>query len=768
MSKKNNEFLEKLLSTFKVEATEHVRAISSRIVELEKASESEKRTEIIEAVFREAHSLKGAARAVNLVEIETVCQSLETVFSALKRKEVALSISLFDRLHKAVDTLGGLLFSLGAERPLVDPSLIEEVIRSLDSALKELPLPAKAGHARKPEDKDSIPPQPEPGAFPDGDKPILAETVRVSTAKLDSLFLQAEELLSAKLTANQRAADIRGMVAAFSSWEKERAKTRPSVRTLQHLLERERARNGGNNSNPQLGTVLEFLEWENALGRNLESKLATLAKWAEQDQRSLGRMVDDLLEDMKKVLMLPFSSLLDMFPKFVRDLSRDRDKEVNWVVQGAEIEIDRRILEETKDPFIHLVRNCIDHGIEKAGQRERMGKPRRGTVSLVVAQTSSNKVEIAVNDDGAGIDLSKVRGAAAKFGFISPEEAAGLDEKEVLSLVFRSGVSTSPLITDISGRGLGLAIVQEKVEKLGGTISVETKAGAGTTFRIVLPLSVATFRGILVRVDEDLFVLPTAGVDRLLRAGPEEIKTVENRETIQLNGQALSLVRLGRVLELPQKKPTSDSVDKRPVVILGSGETLIAFLVDEILAEQEVLVKGFGQQLGRVRNIAGATVLGTGKVVPILNVSDLMRAAVRVSEARGTVKPTPAVKEEVTRKSVLVVEDSITARTLLKNILEAAGYSVKTAVDGLDALAALKTEPFELVVSDVDMPRMNGFDLAAKIRSDKKLSELPVVLVTALESREDRERGIDVGANAYIVKSSFDQSNLLEVIRRFI
>ncbi|MBI4462807.1 MAG: response regulator, partial [Acidobacteria bacterium] len=296
--------------------------------------------------------------------------------------------------------------------------------------------------------------------------------------------------------------------------------------------------------------------------------------------------------------------------------------------------------------------------------------------------------------------------------------------------------------------------------------SWETAPGVGTSFRIVLPLTVATFRGLLVRVAEHTFVLPTTNVERVLQVLPDDVKTVENRETIQLQGQALSLVRLESALGLPPARPAGSAANKLPVVVLGAAERRMGFLVEEILSEQEVLVKSLGRQLSRVKNIAGAAVLGTGKVVPILNIPDLMKSAVRaVPGEKLTAAPAEAPRR---RKSLLVVEDSITARTLLKNILESAGYEVKTAVDGVDAFTLLRSEECDLVVSDVDMPRMNGFDLTAKIRADKKLSELPVVLVTALESREDRERGIDVGANAYIVKSSFDQSNLLEVIRRLI
>ncbi len=785
MSKRDNDFQKKLLATFKVEAEEHVRAMSSGLIELEKAPESERQAEIIETVFREAHSLKGAARAVNLTEIETLCQSLESVFAAMKRREIDRSPELLDLLHQSVDGLGQLLVSTESGQT-ADKSRTVSLVRQLENIPKRgmiatepaTPEEKEAPTAPEPETQS---PDPSMDRRPIEGSPLLTETVRISTARLDSLLLQVEELLSAKLGAGQRVVELREVDVALAQWKKEWAKIQPAVRAIQLSLDADRngesdSRKNGQRPRPdasgqqngEIAKLLEFLHWNDTFTKSLESKLNALTRSAERDHRALGGMVDNLLQDMKQSLMLPFASLLEIFPKFARDLSREQGKEVELSIQGAEIEVDRRILQEIKDPLIHLVRNCIDHGIERPEERRRQNKPPRGTVTIAIAQKNGSKVEILISDDGAGIDPAKVRAAALKLGLISPEAAVeSMSEPEALALIFQSGVSTSPIITDISGRGLGLAIVREKVEKLGGAVSLETRPGTGTTFRLILPLTMVTFRGLLVRVDEHRFVLPTTHMERVVRVRQEEIQTVKNRETILLNGQAVSLVKLGEALELPRKGTAEESEGRWPVVVLEAAEKRIAFRVDEILGEQEVLVKSLGPQLARVRNIAGATVLGTGQVVPILNVPDLMKSAVKTAAAPA-LAPVAAGRAAAKQKSILIVEDSITARTLLKNILEAAGYRVKTAVDGVDAFTTLRTEAFDLVVSDVDMPRMNGLDLTAKIRGDKKLAELPVVLVTALESREDRERGIDVGANAYLVKRSFDQSNLLEVVRRLI
>jgi len=761
MAQKNDAFRKKLLATFKVEAAEHIQALSSGLIELERAAVSGERMRVVETVFREAHSLKGAARAVGLTEIESVCQAAESVFSALKQDRLALSPALLDLLHHAVDSVGKLLQAAGRDATAEGSATTSGLLERLEAAARgQVAVPASSGPAVS----TRAPQQLRPDAPEDGR--VFSETVRIATARLNALLYQAEELLSAKLTASQRAAEIRAVLGVLGALKKEQARISPALITLRTARGAGARPRGSEGPEPDFRRLMEYLEWESAFFKSLEAKVAALAKSAEYDQRTLGAMVDGLLDDMKKALMLPVSSALEMFPKFVRDLSRDRAKEAELLVQGGEIEIDRRILDEMRDPLIHLVRNCIDHGIETPEARARGGKPPQGTITLAIARRNGSRVEIVVSDDGAGIDTGKLREAARKLGFLSSEDSGRGGEQELLPLVFQSGVSTSPIITDLSGRGLGLAIVREKVEKLGGTISVETQPGRGTTFRVVLPLTLATFRGLHVAAGGGRFVLPTVYVEQAARLKKEEIRPVENRETILWNGQAVALARLADALELPRRKAAEASGETVQVVLLGAADRRIAFLVDEIVEEREVLVKTLGRQLSRVRNVAGAAVLGSGQVIPILDVPDLLRSAAKAAAApSAAAEGAQAVAEA---KSILVAEDSITARTLLKNILESAGYRVATAVDGIDGFTQLKAERFDLVVSDVDMPRMNGFDLTAKIRADKALADLPVVLVTALESREHREHGIDVGANAYIVKSSFDQGNLLDVVRRLL
>ena len=760
MASKNDDFLKKLLATFRIEADEHLKAMSSGLIELEHAPAGKLSSETVERIYREAHSLKGAARAVNLAEIESACHSLESVFAGLKSSSVAAAPPLFDLVHQVLDALAGLLASdapAGTRKPA-----LAALIQRLGDASKT----GGAARVELPPALQEAPPSSAPAAASNGaGTPLPAHspgsgTIRVHLAKLDSVMRQTEELFVPRLAAGQRAMELRETGAVLAAWKKERAKVQPALRSIERSLARQGNTNGDSRGRRELTKLLEYLEAENLLLKTIEDRLAKLERSAGRDHRALGGMVDGLLHDVKEMHMLPCSSILDAFPRLARELARDQGKQVKLVIAGGDIEIDRRILEEIKNPLNHLLRNCIDHAIEKPAVREHKGKPAYGMLTIAVAHKDSSKAEILIADDGTGIDVAKVKAAAGRLGLVPARET--LDEREMLALISRSGFSTSPIITEISGRGLGLAIVREKVERLGGAVALETRAGAGTSFRIVLPLTLATFRGVLVGVGDRRFIIPAVGVERVARLADTDVRSVENRETIPLDGQAVPLAWLSDVLELPR----AESADNAQAVVLGLGVDRIAFRVDAVLAEQEVLVKGLGRQLARVRNVAGASVLGTGQVVPVLNVPDLMKSALKSAAPR--VAPAAAKTAEAAKQSILVVEDSITSRALLKNILEAAGYNVTTAVDGIDAYTALKTGAFDLIVSDVEMPRMDGFDLTARVRADKQLSGLPVVLVTALETREHRERGIDVGANAYIVKSSFDQSNLLEVVGRLI
>ncbi|MCK4429757.1 MAG: Hpt domain-containing protein, partial [Candidatus Aminicenantes bacterium] len=503
MNKKEEEFKKRLLATYKIEADEHLKAISSGLLELEKVKNFKDQVKVVETIFRETHSLKGASRAVNLRDIETVCNSLESIFGSWKQKKIKPPPRFFDKLHDAIDFMTEALST-----PEIDEVKIKDHVPKILEQLNEVEVEQNGGE-KKTEDVSALEIEPiltqTPGKEQlEKEKPEIvekepqlkrekqatAETVRISKAKLNSLLMQTEEMLSTKLKLIQHSADIQDIRSILAQLKKGFTKLLQENRNI-----RQSKKNKSDNHHRALIQFSKQLEtWEKNydIVKLMENKLSELIKSTGQDQRSVGRMVDNLLDEMRNVLMLPFSSLLEIFPKFIRDLARDQGKRVDLVIEGAENEIDRRILEEMKDPLIHLVRNCIDHGIEKPEERVKNKKPPSGKVVISVTQLPGNKVEILISDDGAGIDLSKVKEKAVKEGIISEKEKKELTDQEAEALIYHSGISTSPIITDISGRGLGLAILREKVDALGGTVSMKSELHKGTTFCVNLPLTQAT------------------------------------------------------------------------------------------------------------------------------------------------------------------------------------------------------------------------------------------------------------------------------------
>ncbi len=754
MKNVDDRILAKLLGTFQEEAEEHLKKITSSLMNLEKGDKNSA-TPVLEIILRELHSLKGAANTINEARIESICQALESVFIAIKSDKLNLSSNSYDILYKTLSYLEQINQTVanpvkdereGSKDHLeilnlitrltsseisdqgpghqADHKIRQKLEKARDKTTEKVRLITVAG-GNSGNNNDSRNTPQKHVEMPEHS----SKTVRIAVSRLLSILLQAEEMRAIGLGIQQRALELRELEELLKSRETEKA---------------------------------------------VQDRVSRLRKATEGEYRSCRTMLNTLLDDMRKAVMCPCSSLLEIFPKLVRDLSHDLGKKIDVIIEGGDIEIDRRILEEVKDSFIHLLRNAADHGIEPEGIRLKKGKPAIGTIKITVSPKNEDAVEFLIKDDGAGIVPLRVATSAYKTGLISKEQINQINAEQAIQLMFKSGISTAPLITELSGRGLGLAIVQEKIDALGGTIKVETTPDQGTSFRIQLPLSFSTFRGVLVDVADQKFVFPAANIERVYRQKESDIKTVEGKDTIVFENRTISLASLSASLKIPQKKPTvrqgqsfSESNQYFPMVISKVGEKRVAFLVDRIWNDQDILVKKLGPQLKRVRNIAGATILGDGQVVPILNVNDLMVGVSEASSGNIVDNGGGGISDEGTKiKSILVVEDNVTSRTLLKNILESEGYMVKTAKDGLEAFSALRTENFDLVVSDIDMPGMNGLDLTAKIRADKHLSELPVILVTANEARETKEKGIEVGANAYIVKSRFDQTNLLEIIRR--
>ncbi len=749
-------FLRRLLATFKLEADEHVKTMSDSLRAMADPLQAPRMRELTEILFREAHSLKGAARSVDLAHVEGLCHALEAVLARLRNQEIATSARLFEVLYRTLDQLALDIESGVAGKPVEDRTSLRQAVLALAEPAE--PDPPDIAAAPLPLN----PPSP-PIALPHANPARVAEaedTVRISAGKLTRLFEQVEELMAFQFAAGQIAEDLRDLHGLMADWERESGRLEHES-GFHHL--RVSARSGAlplvrHDVAPRAPDAPDATRYRSFV-RTVARRLVQIEIRAESERHLLSTMLDALQDEMKEALMLPFSALFDVLPRMVRDLARERGKEVELVVQGDAVEIDRRIQEQIKAPLIHLIRNAVDHGLEAPEERRRKSRPAMGRIVVSVLPVEGNKAELCVADDGAGLDVEKIKRSALALGIRTAEQLAQLGWRETADLIFESGLSTSDELTDVSGRGLGMAIVREKIEKVGGSIDVEAAESGGTRFRIVLPATLATFRGVLVDVSGREFVLPSLnveGVRRLARAAGEPLP-----HAIDVNGAILPLRHLGEILRIASKVGVAEATHWQVVVLAGGG-TRVAVCVDDIVGDQEIVVKGLGPQLVRVPNVAAVTLLDGGRVAPILNVQDVMKSV--LSQGRR-----PAAGSGKARlQSLLVVEDSATSRILLRNILEAAGYVVATAADGADALVALDEGHFDLVVSDIEMPRMDGFTLTARIRADRQRHLLPVVLVTTLDSPDSRERGLAAGANAYIVKGGFDQSDLLEAIRRLI
>jgi two-component system, chemotaxis family, sensor kinase CheA len=711
MPNHDEQFDRKLAAIFRMEANEHVQNVLGGLVRLEGSLASPEARPVADLLFREIHSLKGAARAVGEQAIESVCHAMESLLSAMQRGRLGWSRPLFDLFHEVARELEDALARGDAADPAALLRLLPRLERAPDGAQE--PASADPGPVAAPH----VALSPAPVAAGSGD------TVRISVERLGGLLYQVEALVSARLLAREHALEAERAYKEFTAlWARCRTPSMEGTGAAAH-----------------------------------EARLRGLRNAAARDQRTLAGAVNTLLADVKKALMLPVSSIAHFMAATVRELARSQDKDVEFRLEGGDVEIDRRLLEELREPLVHLLRNSVDHGMEAPGPRRAAGKPERGSITLAIKQRGGGEVQIMLSDDGRGIDGAKLARAGRQMGMAVPDDAR---DEDLLSLVFMHGLSTAETLTAVSGRGLGLAIVQERIERLGGTITVRSQPGAGTVFAMNLPPSLATFRAVEVKAAGRSFLLPTAHVWRCARFAVATLGAAGARQTVSIEDEAIALVGLAQVLGLAA--PPSERAQARvSCVVLEAAGRKMAFAVDEVVAEQEVLSKPVDTRLTTAPAVAGAAATGTGSTVAILNAAELIRCAMREAQAGVPVVGIPRDRQV---HSILVVEDSITSRTLLKNILELAGYRVTVALDGADGLERLRSAPFDLVVSDIEMPRMDGFELTAAIRGDKALAHIPVVLVTSLSSPTDRERGAEAGANAYIVKSSFDQGHLLQAI----
>jgi two-component system chemotaxis sensor kinase CheA len=719
------------IAKFVEEARDRVKALTSALLRLEEAPGD---GEALAEVLRQGHNLKGSARMLGLLDISQLAHHVEELFVSARGDSRLLSASAFDVVFPALDAL-----SLRIER-LASGMTEPAEVTALCEALAALATGSTGSGVHEPAE-DTVPAGDKPDTKEAAAAPLaIRESVRVPVDRLEGLSRLAAELVIQNLKTAQRQADLRRLENTLGRL---RDRMR-EVRLAQHQ----------SGHGPEVGECAEALD---QVSRRLRQFLGSFT----DDCVRLHLITEEFRQTVIELTMLPVGTVFDAFPRAVRDLARHFDKEVELTVRGRETELDKKIVEHIADPLVHLLRNAIDHGIEAPGERERKGKPAAGQL-LLSAEQQGNRIIVTMRDDGQGIDPEALRAAAIRGALAPAAELERWSHTELLDLVFQPGFSTRASATDVSGRGVGMDVVKDVVLRLGGAVRIHSELHVGTTVTLDLPLSLALLRVVLVETGGELFALPTAAVRRVLHLRRDEMCELPRGLAIETEGETIPLAILSVLLSGTIPPPAI----RQPILVAAAGDHLFGLLVDAVHEEQELVFEELRHPLRDQRTFSGAAILGDGQIVPILDVPALFELAGRNPGVRDI--PVPVARAERRPRRVLVVEDSLVAGELQKSILVAAGYESEIAHDGAQALEMLAHGAWDLVIADVDMPRIDGFELTARLRADARLRMLPVIIVTARESAEDRRRGFDAGADAYVLKREFDQVHLLETVQRLM
>ncbi len=724
------------IPSFMGSAREHVDAIDQGLLQLEKDDPAAK--DVIKHISRNAHSLKGAAMTIGIHDMADLCHHMEDVLREIKEDRIENDARIFDLLFEINDANKAMLENLSApSTPSVD---LDPLLRSI-----EIFLFSKKG--------DDAAPAPDRSRemidSTRSSKRITSDSVRVPTKKVDRFLNIAVELV---ITRNR----LHSFFEKLDQLKEAQIKEQSDLKVVCAA-----------SKNPLAGPSAEALFFEALKKRNLEGQtlMAQFAEGFHDSLETLSRLVDETQQLVMDIRMLPISLLFSPFSRAVRDLAKEQNKRVDLIIEGEETLIDKQAIEELSDPLLHLLRNAIDHGMESTEDRKATQKPETGKILLRAFQ-DIDKVVIEVTDDGPGIDRNRIMKKALEKKFLTEEASKHMLDAEVFDLLFLPGFSTAKVVTELSGRGVGMDVVKTNVEKLNGSVEISSTLGKGTLVRIALPLTLATTRAFLVRCASHIFAVPIFSAIQMLRVTPKSIQTVKGREAIYWQGEILPCARLDATLSF-HESPSPPSHEKICLLLLKHGGKKIAFQVDEVIGVEEIVMRNLGSHLGRLPVFSGSSILGTGDIALIIDVSRLFTAA-QIKAGNIFLEKGRLERHSARQQRILVVEDQMTTRLLEKSILEAAGFLVETAEDGVSALEKMDHAPFDLIITDVQMPRMDGFTLTENLKKDERFRHIPLIIVTSLENEEERKQGLLAGADAFLLKKSFNQESLIESIRALI
>lgn len=739
-----------LRDLFRLEAEGQLEELTRALLELEK---DPCRADLLEASMRAAHSLKGAARIVDLSAAVTIAHAMEDIFVQAQAGTVVLDRARIDVLLHGVD-----LLTTQAQSPDLENDSHDAVwqadadgfVAALAQPLGQQNDAKRDAEPRPPVVVPSVPSSP-PSASTEGpgEAEVKGRALRVSAENLNRLL----DLAGESLVESRRLKPLGRALLRLKRTQREAAK---ALEALEDALPAELL-------DERAGQALAAAKRHMAACRlHLSERLDELDVSDRQATALAHRLYDQAL----MVRMRPFADGLGVLPRMVRDIARELGKQVRFDVVGERTQVDRDILERLEAPLGHLLRNALDHGLETAEERVAAGKPAEGTIRLE-ARHHAGTLQIIVADDGRGIDPEQIRRAVVHRNLASGETAAKLSDSELLEFPFLPGFTMKEEVTEISGRGVGLDVVQEMVRQVRGRVRIASRPGEGTQFKLELPLTLSVMRSLLVEIGGEPYAFPFSHIVRALRLSTDRVQHLEGRQHFDFQGLHIGLVGAHQVLGCASPDHPGDELS---VIVLGNAPDLYGLVVDRFLGGHELVVQPLDPRLGKIKDIAAAALMEDGSPVLIADVEDIVRSMEKLSatDRLAAVGRDSGEADEGRRKRVLVVEDSLTVRELQRKLLDQHGYQVEIAVDGMDGWNALRNGRFDLVVSDVDMPRLDGIELVRRIRQDPALRSMPVMIVSYKDREEDRQRGLDAGADYYLTKGSFQSNALIEAVTDLI
>lgn len=749
-----------MLELFRLEVDNQATILNDGLLSLEQQTDPEKQ---LEALMRASHSIKGAARMVDIDAGVKLAHAMEDCFVAAQKGELVLQAHQIDLLLEGVDLLVAISKEEADREQLTritdKIAHIDTVELSADNTTTEQPIPVElpscnddAPPADKPE--TAAPENPDNRTPPAATDPGPAPTGGTSTAVDESVRVSAESLNKLVGLAGEVQVESRWLHPFADALQQIKHRQAELISLLDNLNDSLLASNGDEYSKTLAG---EIHTKANRCRHLLSDRLIELDEY----DRRLHGLSNRLHSEVISSRMRPFSDATRAYPRLVRDVARQLGKKVELKIEGLTTQVDRDILERIDAPLNHLIRNALDHGIETPGQRLAAGKPEQATLTLT-ASHNAGMLSLQVQDDGCGIDIEALRKKVVTRGMVTEVMAAELSEAELLEFLFLPGFSTRENVTEISGRGVGLDVVHSTVQQMRGVARATTEPGKGTRFHLQLPITLSIVRVLLVEICNEPYAIPLARIDRTLKLDTSRIESLENRQYFTIDNQHVGIVFASQVIGCNN---TPEVTDELPVVVLGERLNRSGLVVDRLVGERSLVVHTLDPRLGKVQDISAASVLENGDPCLIIDVDDMLRSIdILIAGGRlDRIKDSETVTTHA-GKRILVVDDSITVREVERNMLATRGYQVDVAVDGMDGWNAVRMSDYDLVISDIDMPRMNGFEFVRLIKQDDRLYSTPVMIVSYKDRKEDRQRGLEAGADYYLTKGSFHDETLIDAV----